>query len=272
MKSHLITLFLALVFGFIGGNSSQIFQSKPAPADERMPEVQKAVPDPLPIEPDTDDFALQIAQMQKRIAALEAQLNQIARNGGGSPANPEDTVQEPAIETGPQSAGASDIDYLAAIGVDPDAASEILRRISQQQFRTMELRNLTRTGDSSDRQRYMEDLRELNRNRISLRTELGDEKYDQYLFVSGKNNRVKVNSVMAGSPAEAYGVQPGDVILYYNDTAIIDVRDLQRAALGGDAGGYGNIEILRDSNRMNLMLPSGTMGVQLEAARINPNQ
>jgi hypothetical protein len=271
-KSHLITLFLALVFGFVGGKSSQIFQSNPSAADEWIPQRHGVTADPLAKEPDTENFALQIEQMQKKIALLEAQLNRAVRNEEISPVTVQNTVQEPVGETALLSAEVSDTDYLAAIGVDPEVASEILRRISQQQFRTMELRNLMRTGDSSEQQRYMEELRELNRNRISLRTELGDEKYDQYLFVSGKNNRVRVNSVMAGSPAEAYGVQPGDIILNYNDRSIIDVRDLQSAALSGDNGSYSNVEILRDGNRLNLMLPAGTMGVQLEATRVDPKQ
>jgi hypothetical protein len=272
VKSHVITLLLALILGFVGGNVSQMFRSETATPEQSLAEKQSAFPDSLPLESDTDRIASQLGQMQKKIDSLEARLNQVARNGEVSAATPEDTVREPASPTGPRPAGASDIDYLAAIGVDPDVASDILRRISQRQFRTMELSNLVRTNASSERQRYMEQLRELNENKISLRTELGDETYDQYLFASGKSNRVKVNSVMAGSPAETYGVQPGDVILYYNDKKIIDVRDLQRAALSGEAGGYGNIEILRDGNRMNLMLPNGTMGVQLEPTTLDPGR
>jgi hypothetical protein len=272
VKSHLITLFIALVVGFIGGTSSQIFLSKPTPNDEGIPERQRDIPNPLQIISDTDDLALQIVQIQNKIGSLEAQLNQIAQKQTVNPANPEGTIQKLASETDPQPAVTSDLEYLAAVGLDPDVASDILRRISRQQFRSMELRNLMRSSGSSDRQRYADELRELNENRISLRTELGDERYDKYLFASRKNNRVKVNLVMAGSPAEDNGVQPGDVILYYNDKKIIDVRDLQRAALSGGAGGYGNIEILRDGNRMNLMLPHGTIGVQLQAIQIDPDQ
>lgn len=219
-----------------------------------------------------ESLVFEIVQMQQRIDTLEAQINRVTSQQPSSLAEPDDETQAVAVESVPRPAAASDLEYLAAAGVDTEVASELLRQISWQQFRTMELRNLMRNAEPSDRRYYSEELRDLNQSRVSLRAELGDDVYDKYLYVSGKSNRVKVSVVMAGSPAESNGVQPGDIILRYNDTKIVEARDLQQAALGGDSGSYANLEILRDGSLMNLMLPQGTMGVQMQPMRMDPGQ
>ena len=272
MRSHLITLLIALVCGFIGGIGSQIFQSSPATIEGPIPARQDTIPSHQQAGSAAADVAFEIAQMRDEIYSLSVQLKEVVQNRGANPEYPKDTKQTPTGANEPRASGASDVDNLAAAGVDPAVASDILRRISQQQFRRMELTNLMRSATSYERQVYAAELRELGKKNISLRAELGDDVYDQYLFESGENNRVSVDSVMAGSPAETHGMQPGDVIQYYNDTKIIEVSDLQKAALTGDAGSYSNIEILRDGNLMNLMLPQGTIGVQLQPTRIDPRE
>lgn len=272
MKYHLITILIALVFGFIGGMGSQIFQSSPATVEGPIPETQDNVSSHLQAGSAAADVAFEITQMRDEIYSLGVQLNEVVQNRGTNPEYPKDTNQAPTGAHEPRASGASDLANLTAAGVDPAVANDVLRRISQQQFRRMELTNLIRSTRSSERQVYTAELRELSQNNMSLRTELGDDVYDQYLFESGENNRVSVDSVMAGSPAETHGLEPGDVIQYYNDTKIIEVSDLQKAALTGDAGNYSNIEILRDGNLMNLMLPQGTIGVKLQPIRIDPRE
>jgi len=62
-------------------------------------------------------------------------------------------------------------------------------------------------------ERYVNELNELREQDISLRDEIGDEYYDNYLYTSGQSNRIRVASVMIGSPAEQAGMQNGDMIL-----------------------------------------------------------
>ena len=110
----------------------------------------------------------------------------------------------------------------------------------------------------------------LDQNKLSLRSELSDDEYDRYLFSSGENNRVKVTSVMAGSPAESNGIQEDDVILYYGDQKIVNQPDIQKATLDGEIGSFTNVEILRNGMRMSLTVPRGTLGVRLEATQLDP--
>lgn len=272
MNSHLVTICIALLVGFVGGLGGQIFQSKPVENNALTAEQAESALGPGQSESDAGDLAMQVARMRQEIASLRTQLTAVVQQQAANTQKPQDAIATPDSGVTARSSELSDVDYLAAVGVDPSVANDILRRISQQQFRRLELTNLVRGSSSSERQLYAAELREMNQNAISLRSELGTDIYDQYLFESGANNRVKVDSVLAGSPAETHGVQPGDVIQYYNDTKIIEISDLQRAALGGEAGGYSNIQILRQGNLMNLMLPHGTIGVQLRPTRIDPGE
>jgi hypothetical protein len=272
MKSLLAGLCIALIFGFLGGISSQFFQSSSTPVVQDKAEQNTDIPNPFQIQTESSDLALEIAQIRQKVNRLEVQSNEIAQNQAAIIADLEDTTKNSTGKSVPQLPAASRKDNLVSAGVNPDIADDILGRMRQQQFRRMELRNLMRRNSSSDTRQYRDELRELDENRISLRSELGDDNYDQYLIVSGLNNRVKVSSVVAGSPAELNGVQKDDVILYYGGQKIMNVYDMQQAASGGDIGGFVNVEILRDGNRMNLTVPRGTLGVRLDAMQLEPVQ
>jgi len=252
MKLHLTTFFIALIAGYLGGVSSQFFQS--ASVDQTRERVNTDLSRPLQIPIESSTFTLQIAQLQQKIYWLEMQLNEIAQNQTTITDNTEVETRE---STGKNIR-------------NPYVADDILRRISQQEFRRLELQNLIRRNTSSGARQYRNELRELNKNKVTLRSELGDEEYDQYLVVSGKNNRVKVSSVMADSPAELNGVLQDDVILYYDDQKILNSSDIRKATLEGDIGTLTNVEILRDGMRMSLIVPRGTLGVRLEEIQLSP--
>ena len=153
MKSHLLTLVLALLAGFAGGIGSQLFQLGPTPSEREDVDRTTDVPNPFQIKAESSGVALPLAQMQQKISRLETQLNQLAQARAAISSNPGAGSDFPDERPTPQQAPlASDEDYLAAVGVNPDVANDILRRISQQQFRSLELRNLMRTQDPSDRQ------------------------------------------------------------------------------------------------------------------------
>jgi len=75
---------------------------------------------------------------------------------------------------------------------------------------------------------------------------------------------------MTGSPAESSGLLADDVILSYNDQKILSWPDIRAATMQAEIGSYINIEILRDGNVMNMTIPGGTLGVQLDALQVEP--
>ena len=271
MKSHVTTLLIALIVGYLGGISSQFFQPQSTPVDQSLEKHAAESPNPLPMQTESSNLTPQMAQIQQKINWLEMQLNELAKNQATLTDSIEDKTDKSVEKSIRQHLPvALNKDNLVSAGVNPEYADAILRRISQQEFRRMELINLIQRKASPDLRPHRDELREIQQNKITLRSELGDEDYDQYLSVTGQNNRVKVSSVMAGSPAESNGFQKGDVIVYYGDQKILNSTDIRNATLEGDIGSFINVEILRDGSRMSLAVPSGTLGVRLEAVQIDP--
>ena len=273
MKSHFTTLFIALIMGYLGGISSQYFQSKSISTEELQAESDTDPSYPFDMRTEPGDLTLEIAHLQQKINRLEMQINKIADNQ----INITESTENKTIKSAENSARqvrqvVPNKDYLVSAGVNPDSADDLLRRISQQEFRRLELQNLIQRSTVPDKRQYSDELRDLIQNKISLRSELGDDVYDHYLMVSGQNNRMKVTSVMAESPAELNGIQKDDVILYYGDQKIFNLSDLREATLDGEIGSLTNVVISRDGMRMSLIVPRGTLGVRMEAIQSDPDQ
>ena len=108
-------------------------------------------------------------------------------------------------------------DYIILItlskgGIDPSLAEDIVRRKNSIELKRLALQDLATREGYLDTQQYYDELEAINVNDISLREELGDQRYDEYLFNSKQNNRIRISSVMLGSAAEQAGIQDGDVV------------------------------------------------------------
>jgi len=110
-------------------------------------------------------------------------------------------------------------------------------------------------------------LAELERG---LREELGEVRYDQFLYALGRNNRVVVHDVLSRSPAEDAGFAKRDVVLRYDDTRIYDTQTLRKATQGGEAGELVAVELVRKGERIRVFVPRGPLGVTLKPDRRAP--
>ncbi len=264
-------IFAGLLGGIVGAYLAS--PSSPDPEDSATPaeDNTRVVENSNPFRVASSAFSRSnTRELETRVARLEEKL-QTLENGQAE--TPEETPEETG-EASTQAVGfrpvTPSLQNLVESGVSPDMASDIMRRMSQQEYRRLELQNLISRSSGIERRSYQTELRELNSNRISLRNELGDDQYDRYLYSSGQSNRVRVNSVMSGSPAESAGFETGDVILSYGDQKILNWPDIRKVTRQGEIGSYVNIEILRDGQRMSIMVPRGTLGVQLDAIRLDP--
>ena len=61
-----------------------------------------------------------------------------------------------------------------------------------------------------------------------------------------------IERVMDGSPAQAAGLQSGDIVLSFDGTRIAEARDLTRAVAGTAPDTASQIEILRTGERLTL--------------------
>jgi len=269
MKAHFITLTIAFFAGYIGGYMGSVNSIDKLSENNKSSNIIENSLNPFQVSTEDTGLEHQIEALHSKIDSLQKQISSL-ENKQTSLHTETQNNSEKAIKNKPVNHASPNKQNLVASGMTPDIADDILRRMSQDEFRRLELQNLIQRSDSNARREYRKELRELNTNKISLRTEMGDDDYDKYLFVSGQNNRVKVRSVMAGSPAETSGFQNEDVILYYDNQKILSWPDIRAATIEGEIGSYTSVEILRDGQQMSLMVPRGTLGVQLDATQIEP--
>ena len=98
---------------------------------------------------------------------------------------------------------------------------------------------------------YQEDLRE----------QLGDADYEKYLTAQGGQASVTVREVIGESPANRAGLQPGDRIVGYDGKRIFTMNELRSMAFSGEAGEDVIVDVERNGQRIQLVLPRGPMGI-----------
>jgi serine protease Do len=81
--------------------------------------------------------------------------------------------------------------------------------------------------------------------------------------------KLVVDSVKPGSPGEAAGVQPGDVIVKVGSVDVVDGVDLERAFLGHQAGEEVKLAVARSGRPANLSLRLASAGGGPKAATGN---
>ena len=121
------------------------------------------------------------------------------------------------------------IDNLIKGGVDAGIAEDIVRRKNSIELKKLELQDRAKRDDYLGTQRYNDELESINQQDVNLREELGDQRYDEYLFNSKQNNRIKIASVMLGSAAEQVGIQKNDVVLSYDNNRMFNWQELKDA-------------------------------------------
>ena len=151
---------------------------------------------------------------------------------------------------------------LTEAGFAQDRAEAILDRSSELQWEAMQAQFEAR---SEGRSFNWADL-ETNPN-WRLRQELGDDGYERYLEAMGQSTQVTIQGVYESSPAARIGLEAGDQVLAYNGTRVFNTMELRAMSAGQPAGNEAVIEILRNGNRMQLSIPTGPMGVQVNGSR-----
>jgi hypothetical protein len=143
---------------------------------------------------------------------------------------------------------------MMAAGLSPERADYILRRESELRYEMMqayyEARN---SGEDLDaRMMHPESM---------LRADIGDADYEKYLEAIGRSTSVNISSVMAASPAESAGLQPGDQIVGYDGERVYHTGELMERTM---APGEGDVvvDIVRDGATMQIVLPRGPIGVE----------
>lgn len=100
-----------------------------------------------------------------------------------------------------------------------------------------------------------------NQVQAALRERLGDADYEKYLTAQGGQASITVGEVLGASPANRAGLRSGDRILSYDGNRVFTMSELRSMAFSGDPGEDVIVDIERDGQRMQLVVPRGPMGI-----------
>ncbi len=95
----------------------------------------------------------------------------------------------------------------------------------------------------------------------TLRAERGDADYERYLQAAGRPTAIPVRDVLASSPAERSGLQPGDEIVAYGGKRVFDMSELNALTLEGVPGESVIVDVRRAGQSVQLVMPRGPLGV-----------
>jgi hypothetical protein len=209
-----------------------------------------------------DAFAAEVEQrvaLETRVEELAAELEALGerpvRGGESATAGPDPAAVREVRARARGDAGARReeaerrfLERLVAVGFTPDRAEWITRRTEELRMAALQAQyEAQRGGRPAEPQ--------------TLRAELGDADYERYLQAEGRSTTVPVRDVLASSPAERAGLKPGDEIMAYNGRRIFDMRELNELTLEGTPGESVVIDVRRDGQNLQLVMPRGPLGV-----------
>lgn len=229
--------------------SESVVSEASGTAFELLPDNQQVPPESSNIELIVD-LAARIERAELRIDELETLI--------GSTTGTVRPAQEPPQPT-PVVASR---DELINAGFDPFLVDEIKAVRDDSQLQRLELRDRATREGWIDTDRFREESNNL-RAENQLKAVLGEAEFDRLLIAEGRNNRVRVDSVIAGSAADLSGLQVNDIIYRYAEDRIFTFADLRRATSGGQRDEPVNLQIYRNDESVDLVVPRGPLGVTI---------
>lgn len=164
-----------------------------------------------------------------------------------------------------------DDDNLGAEAVVSDF-EKAMNRLTQYGFSAFEAQRIA-TLEQVNREKMRELMKQskpeyvLQANQLlgefitTLRSELGDYGFENYLRSSGLDTAVRIRSVEKKTAAEQAGLRRGDSITHYDGKRVFDIQELIQVTQSGNLSGYVQLKVLRGSKELTVELPRGTMGI-----------
>jgi len=212
------------------------------------------------------------AELEQHVEELAAALDELraaaqsARDGaenlpaGREFANGEVAGPRGRLPGGDPAARAQDmqrrqVEILIQAGFAPDRAEWIIRRTQELRMQQMQAQY------EAQREGRPVDPALAQGGDGALRNELGDAEYERFLEAQNRPTSIDVLQVLASSPAERAGLKPGDAIVSYGGTRVFDASELNALTLQGNAGESVVVDIRRDGQPLQLVLPRGPLGI-----------
>lgn len=210
-------------------------------------------------------------QLADDVARLRGELDALRREVLASAATASDgALTTPTLTDTAAPPSAEPTEAMIALGVSPQIAADIKRRVDQADLARLNLRDQAAREGWLGTERYVEELGKVEGDVEALRVELGDETYDKFLYSMGQMNRVQVAGVLDGSAAATVGLRASDTIFAYAGKRIFSWDELRAATTEGAAGEYVPVTVLREGSAVEFLVPRGPLGVKLDATRQRP--
>lgn len=252
--------------------STQAAADRSTPADEPAAggdsERLKAVVESLVAMLDQEISERQV--LAEEIRELQDEVDRLQRSLGSGNVPLDNPSRVSGEFRRQRQAPASRAERLQAAGFSERDVKVIERRTAAATMQQMALDDRARREGWINTPRYFEEFQALESGADSVRGYLGDEAYDRYLFATGSPNRLSIQSVVATSPAEQAGLQPGDVLVSYGDERVFSTRQLIELRSGGEPGQSVAVEIIRDGEAVDVMLPRGPIGIRTVPDLVDP--
>ena len=223
-----------------------------SPRDERAADRLVALERAL------DEEIVQRAALEERVADLASQLEALGERPAFA-AGPPDQPLDPAVaermrlrREGRVRDERTVVDRLVSAGFAPDRAEWLNRRVEQLRLEALQEQYDARREGRAPRPGLDDG---------ALRAELGEADYERYLTAMGRPASINVTGVLASSPAERSGLQPGDEIVAYDGKRVFDVRELNELTIEGTPGESVVVDVRRDGQNVQLVMPRGPIGI-----------
>jgi hypothetical protein len=212
------------------------------------------------LETERTERAVLAARVDELAANLQA-LGAAAERPGAASAEPSTSAESaslPRLRRGPVPAENSQrgqVELLLAAGFAPDRAAWIAQRTAELRMAQLQAQyDSAREGKPFDATAMLAGER-------TLRSDLGDADYERYLQALDRPTSVPVRDVLASSPAQRAGLQPGDEVVAYDGKRVFDFRDLNALTLEGNAGESVVVQVRRNDQVLDLVMPRGPIGI-----------
>lgn len=273
---------VALLIGIVAGRfSADTNAAPPALAQPNAPTTAGSVAGNLgPAEPSTD-LTARVAALEEALRSevqartrLEHALQGLRPTQTSQPGSkPESVAEATPREDVPNTTETPTLERpqaLAQFGLDTFRVSQLNKQVEELEMQHLVLRDKASREGWVNTPRYADAVRKLPDEADVYRKELGDNNYDAFLYRTGQANRVSVQSVLAGSPAQKAGIEAGDLIYSYADERVFAWGDLTGATSSGEPGQSVRIEVVRNGKKVNIYVPRGPLGVRMSADRSEP--
>jgi hypothetical protein len=199
-------------------------------------------------------------RLEAEVAELRAVLTAPRDAGRGGPAAAAASSETPWFDDA----------SLRSAGLPADEIARMRERFEALEMESLELRDRATREGWLGTPRFADESRALEERRRALRDELGDDRFDWYLYAQDRPNRVEIRDVLSSSPAAKAGLQAGDLVVRYDGDRVFALDELVRATAAGRAGEQVALELDRRGEPVRAFVPRGPLGVRLGARRVRP--